>query len=78
MPCTGELLDDTRARGGGAVLFAAAIMLVGGAVLFFVFTVSPVHTDPAAGPSTTAAQAERYSGAVEETMRTWAEEVLGG
>jgi serine beta-lactamase-like protein LACTB, mitochondrial len=53
-----------------AVLFAAAIMLVGGAALFFVCTISPVHTDPAAVPSTAAAaQAERYSGAVEEARR---------
>ena len=44
-----------------AVLFAGAILVVGGAVLYFVFTISPVHTDTAAVPSTaSAAHAERY------------------
>jgi len=37
---------------------------------FFFFTISPVHTDPAAVPSmVTAVQAERYSDAVEEAGR---------
>jgi CubicO group peptidase (beta-lactamase class C family) len=59
-----------RVEAALAVLFAAAMMLVGGAVIFFFVTISPVHTDPAAVPSTAAAvQAERYSGAVEETRR---------
>ena len=59
-----------RAEAWLAVLFAAAIMLVSGAALFFVFTISPVHTDPAAVPSTaSAAQAGRYSGALEEARR---------
>jgi serine beta-lactamase-like protein LACTB, mitochondrial len=63
-------LKRARAEAWLAVLFAAAIMLVGGAGLFFVFTISPVHTDPAAVPSTAAAaQAERYSSAVEEARR---------
>jgi CubicO group peptidase (beta-lactamase class C family) len=52
-----------------AVLFAAAIMLAGGAALYFVFTMS-VHTDPEAVPSTAAAlPAERYSVAVGEARR---------
>src|SRR5437867_968763 len=59
-----------RAEAALAVLFTAAIIVAGGAVLFFVFTISPVHTDPAAVPSTAAAaQAERYSGALEEARR---------
>ncbi len=52
-----------------AVLFAGAILAVGGAVIFFVSTMS-VHTDPGSLPSTAAAApAERYSGAVEEARR---------
>ena len=58
-----------RAEAALAVLFAAAIMLVGGAGLYFVFTISLVHTDSAAVPSTASAQAERYSGALEEARR---------
>jgi serine beta-lactamase-like protein LACTB, mitochondrial len=50
-----------------ALVFAAAIIVVGGAALYFFFTINPVHTDPAAVPSTVAAApAERYSGAVEK------------
>src|SRR5262245_8687963 len=52
-----------------AVLFTAGMVLVGGAVLYFVSTMS-VHPDPAAVPSTTAIADEgRYSGAVEESRR---------
>jgi CubicO group peptidase (beta-lactamase class C family) len=51
-----------------AVLFAAAIVVVGGAVLYFVSTM-PVHHDPAAVPSTTVAADGRYSGAIEESRR---------
>jgi CubicO group peptidase (beta-lactamase class C family) len=50
-----------------ALVFAAAIVIVGGAALYFFFTINPVHTDPAAVPSTVAdAPAERYAGAVEK------------
>ena len=50
-----------------ALVFAAAIVIVGGAALYFFLTINPVHTDPAAVPSTVAAApAERYSGAVEK------------
>ena len=52
-----------------AVLFAAAIVLAGGAALYFVFTMR-VHSDPAAVPSTSAgAPAGRHAGAVEEARR---------
>jgi CubicO group peptidase (beta-lactamase class C family) len=58
-----------RAEAALAGLFAAAITLAGGAVFYFVSTMS-VHTDPKAVPSTAAAApAERYSGAVEEARR---------
>jgi serine beta-lactamase-like protein LACTB, mitochondrial len=53
-----------------ALLFAAAIIVVGGGALFFVLTISPAFTDPAAVPSTAAAtQPGRYSGAVDEARR---------
>jgi CubicO group peptidase (beta-lactamase class C family) len=62
-------MTRVRAEAALAVLFAAAIMLAGGAAIYFVFTMS-VHTDPKAVPSTVAAApAERYSGAVEEARR---------
>src|SRR5262245_58942421 len=49
-----------------ALGFAVAIV-ISGAVLYFFHTINPVHTDPAAVPSTVAAApAERYSAAVEE------------
>jgi len=53
-----------------AFLFAAAIIVVGGGAVFFVLTISPAFTDPAAVPSTAAAtQPGRYSGAVDESRR---------
>lgn len=53
-----------------AFLFAAAIIVVGGGAVFFVLTISPIFTDPAAVPSTAAAtQPGRYSGAVDESRR---------
>jgi serine beta-lactamase-like protein LACTB, mitochondrial len=53
-----------------ALVFAIAIVIVGGAALYFVATINPVHTDPAAVPSTAvAAPAERYSTAVEAARR---------
>ena len=53
-----------------AVLFTAGIILAGAAVLTFVYTISPMHTDPEAVPSTAAAApAERCSSAVEEARR---------
>jgi serine beta-lactamase-like protein LACTB len=53
-----------------AFLFAAAIIVVGGGVVFFVLTISPAFTDPAAVPSTAAVtQPGRYSGAVDESRR---------
>ena len=59
-----------RAEEALAVLFAAGIIIAGAAVLTFVYTISPVHTDPGAVPSmVAAAPAERYSGAVEEATR---------
>jgi len=51
-----------------AVLFAAAIVVVGGAVLYFVSTM-PVHRDRAAVPSTTAVADSRYAPAIEESRR---------
>jgi serine beta-lactamase-like protein LACTB, mitochondrial len=58
-----------RAEAAFAVLFSTALVLVGGAAVYFVSTIS-VHTDPAAVPSTAAeAQAEGYSGPVEESRR---------
>jgi serine beta-lactamase-like protein LACTB len=58
-----------RAEAALAVLFAAGILVVGGAALYFVFTISPVHTDPAAVPSTASAQEQQYSGALGEARR---------
>lgn len=54
-----------------AGLFAFAIVLVGGvAIVLHVADSDPVHSDPAAVPSTVAfAPAERYSGAVDEARR---------
>ena len=53
-----------------AFLFAAAIIVVGGGAVFFVLTISPAFTDPAAVPSTAAVtQPGRYSGAVDESRR---------
>ena len=67
-----ECLSMTR-RGAEmaiAFLFAAAILVVGGGAVFFVLTISPIFTDPAAVPSTAAAtQPARYSGAVDESRR---------
>jgi len=53
-----------------AVLLAGIIIVPAvGAIIFFL-TISPVHTDPAAVPSTAgAAPVGRYSGAVEEARR---------
>ena len=63
-------MKRSRAEATLAVLFAAAMILAGGAVAYFVSTISPVHTDPGAVPSTAAAEpAERDSGAVEEARR---------
>jgi serine beta-lactamase-like protein LACTB, mitochondrial len=62
-------MTRVRAEGALAVVLAAAILIAGGAAIYFVFTMS-VHTDPAAVPSTVAAApAERYSAAVEEARR---------
>ncbi len=48
-------------------LVFAVIVIVGGGAAYFFLTINPVHTDPAAVPSTVAAApAERYSGAVEK------------
>lgn len=53
-----------------ALLFVPAILVVGGAALFFFLTISPVHTDPATVPSATAtAQPGRYSDAIEASRR---------
>ena len=58
-----------RTEAAVAILFGAAILLVGGAALYFVFTIS-VHTDPEAVPSTAAASpADRYADAVAEARR---------
>ena len=58
-----------RTEAAFAVLFAAAIMVVGAAAVYFVSTTA-VHPDPAAVPSEAAnTAAERYSGAVEESRR---------
>jgi CubicO group peptidase (beta-lactamase class C family) len=53
-----------------ALLFVPAILVVGGAALFFFLTITPVHTDPATVPSSTAiAQRGRYSDAIEHSRR---------
>jgi serine beta-lactamase-like protein LACTB, mitochondrial len=53
-----------------AALFAAAMVLVCGAAIYFVSTISYVHPDPAAVPSTAAdVPVKRYSGAVEASGR---------
>jgi len=65
-----------RTRRGGrsiellAIGFAALPLVVAGAVLYFVFTISPVHTGPDAVPSNAAAApSEAWSAAVEEARR---------
>jgi len=58
-----------RAEAVLALLFTAAVIVAGGAALYFVFTMS-VHSDPDAVPSTAAgAPAGRYSGPVDEARR---------
>jgi serine beta-lactamase-like protein LACTB, mitochondrial len=53
-----------------AIGFAALPLVVGGAVLYFVLTISPVHTSPDAVPSRAAAPpSEVWSPAVEEGRR---------
>ena len=55
---------------------AAAVLVVAGGAAYFFLTINPVHTDPAAVPSTVAAApAGRYSGAVEKA-RTLARALL--
>jgi CubicO group peptidase (beta-lactamase class C family) len=44
----------------------AAVIVIAGALTYFFLTINPVHTDPAAIPSTAAAPVERYSDAVEK------------
>lgn len=58
-----------RAEAVLAILFTAAILVGGGAALYFVLTIS-VHSDAAAVPSKTAGTpAERYARAVEEARQ---------
>ena len=53
-----------------AVMFAVAILVIGGGALAFFLTISPGHTDPAAVASTAATVPPgRFSGAVEESRR---------
>lgn len=53
-----------------AGLFALAILVAGGVALFVSATEQPLYTDPAAIPSTAAAEPDgRYSAAVEEARR---------
>jgi serine beta-lactamase-like protein LACTB, mitochondrial len=67
---SGQPTRSRRAEGILAVLFAAAIIAAGGAALLFVYTISPVHSDPAAVPSMAATvSAGRYAGAVDEARR---------
>jgi serine beta-lactamase-like protein LACTB len=63
-------LSRTRRRSETvlALLFAAVITVAGGGALYFVSTM-PVHSDPAAVPSTPGVHAERYSRAIEESRR---------
>jgi serine beta-lactamase-like protein LACTB, mitochondrial len=66
-----KITRSTRVRAEAvlAILFTAAILVGGGAVLYFVFTIS-VHSDAAAVPSKAAGvPIERYSRAVEEARR---------
>jgi len=52
-----------------ALLFAAVLLVAGGAAIYFVFTMS-VHGDPGSVPSAAAgAPAARYAGAVAEARR---------
>ena len=52
------------------VFFAVVVAVVVGTKLYFVSSFNPVHTDPAAVPSTTAtADPGRHAGAVEEARR---------
>lgn len=62
-------MKRSHAEGTLAVLFAAAMLVAGGAALYFVFTMS-VHTDPGSVPSTAApVPAGRHAAAVEEARR---------
>jgi CubicO group peptidase (beta-lactamase class C family) len=51
-----------------AILFGVAVLVAGGAGVYFVSTMS-VHTEPAAVPSSPGTVAERYSGAIDEARR---------
>jgi serine beta-lactamase-like protein LACTB len=53
-----------------AILFAVVILVVGGAAVAFFMTISPVHTDRAAVPSTAALiQSGPFASAVDESRR---------
>ncbi|HKT81239.1 MAG TPA: serine hydrolase domain-containing protein [Vicinamibacterales bacterium] len=58
-----------------AALFTLGLLIVGGGALYFVSTINPVHTDPAAVPSSGAEPQERYAGSVAEA-RTLARDLL--
>jgi CubicO group peptidase (beta-lactamase class C family) len=64
--------SNRRLEAAVALFFVIAIVGVGGVALnVFLNIAPPVHTDPAAVPSTTGtASAERYSGAVEKTRES--------
>ena len=61
--------SNRRLEGAVALFVVVVLVVVGGVALnVFLNIAPPVHTDPAAVPSTTGpASAERYSGAVEKT-----------
>ena len=62
--------DRRRVEIAIGVFFAVVVAVVVGTKLYFVASFNPVHTDPAAVPSTTAtADPGRHAGAVEEARR---------
>ena len=59
-----------RFEAAAAVVFAVVIIAAGGTAIYIVSTRNPIHTDPAAVPSTAAdADAGSYAGAVEKARR---------
>jgi serine beta-lactamase-like protein LACTB, mitochondrial len=64
--------SNRRLEAAVALFFVVVLVFVGGVALnVFLNIAPPVHTDPAAVPSTTGtASAERYSGAVEKTRES--------
>ena len=55
-----------QARTEAGLAVAAAVAMVAGTVLYFAFTIEPVHTNPAAIPAAAAASAPSHATAIDE------------